>query len=87
MVKNLPANAGDVRHAGSIPGSQVQSPGQEDPRRRAQQPTPVLLPRESHAQRSLAGYSPQAHKESDTTKATWRRCTSNYVNEINFFPF
>ena len=70
MVKNLPANAGDVRHAGSIPGSQVQSPGQEDPRRRAQQPTPVLLPRESHAQRSLAGYSPQAHKESDMTEAT-----------------
>ena len=26
--------------------------------RRAQQPTPVVLPRESHGQRSLAGYSP-----------------------------
>ena len=69
MVKNPPANAGDVRDAGSIPGSQVQLPGQEDPRRRAEQLTPVLLPRESHGQRSLAGYSPQ-DKESDTTKAT-----------------
>ena len=58
VVKNLPANAGDIRDAGSIPGTQVQSPGQEDPQRRAWQLTPVLLPRESHGQRSLAGYSP-----------------------------
>ena len=35
-----------------------------------QQPTPVLLPRESHGQRSLAGYSPLGHKESDMTEAT-----------------
>ena len=28
------------------------------PWRRAQQPTPILLPRESHGQRSLEGYSP-----------------------------
>ena len=34
------------------------SAGQEDPRRRAWQPTPVFLPGESHAQRSLAGSSP-----------------------------
>ena len=34
------------------------------------QPTPVVLPRESHGQRSLAGYGPQAHKESDMTEAT-----------------
>ena len=32
------------------------------------QPTPVFLPGESHGQRSLAGYSPQGHKESDTTE-------------------
>ena len=38
--------------------------------RRAWQPTPVFLLRESHEQRSLAGYSPQGHKESDTTEAT-----------------
>ena len=30
------------------------------------QPTPVFLPGESHGQRSLAGYSPQSCKESDT---------------------
>ena len=32
------------------------------------QPTPVFLPGESHGQRSLAGYSPQGRKESDTTE-------------------
>ena len=31
------------------------------------QPTPVFLPGESHGQRSLAGYSLQGRKESDTT--------------------
>ena len=36
--------------------------------RRKWQPTPVFLPGESHAQRSLAGYSPWGHKESDTTE-------------------
>ena len=45
VVKNLLANAGD---SGSIPGSGKR------------QPTPVFLPRESHGQRSLADYSPQA---------------------------
>ena len=40
------------------------------PWRRAWQPTPVFLPGESHGQRSLEGYSPQGHKESDTTEAT-----------------
>ena len=29
---------------------------------------PVFLPGESHGQRSLAGYSPWGHKESDTTE-------------------
>ena len=36
------------------------------PCRSAWQPTPVFLPGESHAQRSLAGYSPWGRKESDT---------------------
>ena len=30
-------------------------------------PTPVFLPGKSHGQRSLAGYSPQGHKELDVT--------------------
>ena len=36
--------------------------------RRQWQPTPVLLPGKSHARRSLVGYSPWGHKESDTTE-------------------
>ena len=38
------------------------------PWRRAWQPTPVFLPRESHGQR-LVGYSAWGHKESDMTEA------------------
>ena len=55
VVKNLPANAGDIQDDGSIPG-------QEDPLEEAWQLTPVLLPGESHGQRSLAGYSPWDRK-------------------------
>ena len=38
------------------------------PWRKIWQPTPVSLPKESHGQRSLAGFSPQGCKESDTTE-------------------
>ena len=46
----------------------VLSWGGKIPWRRAWQPTPVFLPGKSHGQRSLAGYSPWGHKESDTTE-------------------
>ena len=36
--------------------------------RRERLPTPVFLPGESHRQRSLVGYSPWGHKESDMTE-------------------
>ena len=62
MVKIPPANAKDITDAGSIPES-GRSPG-----RKAWQPTPVLLPRESHGQRSLVSYSPCSRKELDTTE-------------------
>ena len=61
MVKKLPANAGDIRGAGSIPESG------KIPWRRAWQATPVFLPGESHGQRTLVGCSPWGHKESDMT--------------------
>ena len=38
------------------------------PWRRKWQPTPILLPGKSHGWRSLVGYSPWGHKESDTTE-------------------
>ena len=40
--------------------------------RRKWQPTPVLLPGESHGQRNLVGCSPWGCTESDTTEATWQ---------------
>ena len=56
MIKNLPANAADVRDAGSTPW------------RREWLHLPVFLPGEFHGQRSLLGYSPWDHKESNTTE-------------------
>ena len=38
------------------------------PWRSKRQPIPVLLPGKSHRLRSLVGYSPQGHKELDTTE-------------------
>ena len=61
VIKNLLANAGDIRDVGSIPGL-----GRSW--RREWQPSPVFLPGEYHGQRSLVGYSPWGHKELDTTE-------------------
>ena len=47
---------------------QVRSWVGEIPWRRAQQPGPVHFPGASHGWRSLTGYSPRGHKESDTTE-------------------
>ena len=47
VVKNLPANAGDIR-------DEVGSLGQEDPLEKEM----ATHSREFHGQRSLAGYSP-----------------------------
>ena len=52
MVKNLPANAGDIRDSGSIPGLGRSPGGGHCPR--LQYSCLVNL----HGQRSLAGYSP-----------------------------
>ena len=59
VIKNLPANAGDIRDVGLVLGVR------KSPCRRAWQPTPVFLPGESHGQRS-----PQHCTESDTTELT-----------------
>ena len=62
LVKNLSANAGDTRDSGFNPWVG------KIPWRKAWQPTPVFLPGESHEQRTLAGFGPWVHKESDTTE-------------------
>ena len=64
VVKNLPANAGDIRDAGSIPGSR-RSPegGHGDPLQYSCLENP-------HGQRSLVGYGPKGCKELNMTEAT-----------------
>ena len=70
MVKNPPANVGDV---GSIPGS-GRSPGEGNGN-----PKPVFLPGESHGQRSLVGYSPRGHKEPDITEHAHNNVPDNLL--------
>ena len=64
MVKNPPANAGDIRDEGSIPGL-GRSPGEGH-----DNPLPYSFLKKSHGQRSLESYSSWDHKELDTTEAT-----------------
>ena len=64
VVKNLPANAGDPRDTGSIPGS-GRSPGEGNSNRF--QYSCLENPINSGA---WGGYSPWGHKESDTTEHT-----------------
>ena len=52
---------GNERDSSLIPESRSKIPW-----RRKRQPTLVFLPGESHGWRSLVGYSPRGHKESDT---------------------
>ena len=47
--------------------TQVQSLGQEDPLEKEMATHSVHLPEKSQGQRSLVGYSPWGHKQSDTT--------------------
>ena len=64
VIKKLPANAGDIRDVGSIPGS-GRSPGRGHTTHSS-----ILAWRISHGQRSLEGYSPTDQKESETIEAT-----------------
>ena len=57
-----------VKHLSTMRETKVRSLGWEDPLEKEWQPTPVLLPGESHGRRSLVGYSPWGRKESDMTK-------------------
>ena len=62
VVENLLVNTEDIRDLGLILGS-GRSPG-------GGHGNPVLLPGESHGQRSLVGCDTQCLKESDMTEVT-----------------
>ena len=62
LVKNSPATVGDVSDKEFDPWVR------KFPWRRTWPPSLVFLPGESHGQRSLVGYSPWGHKESDMTE-------------------
>ena len=61
VVKNPPDNSGDTRDVGLILVGNI-------PWRKKWQLTPVFLPGKFHGQRSLVGYSPWGHEESDMTE-------------------
>ena len=61
VVRNLPANAGDIRDSGLIPGSGRYGHGNSVQYSSLENP---------HGQRSLMGYSLYGHEESDTTEVT-----------------
>ena len=61
VVKNLPDNAGDTGDLSLIHGS-ARSPEAGNGK-----PLQVFLLGESYGQKSLVGYSPWGHKESDMT--------------------
>ena len=64
VVKNLPANAGDLRGVGLIPGSgRYPGGGHDNPLQYSSLENP-------HGQRSLAGYDPYGGKELDMTEVT-----------------
>ena len=68
--ENPPANAGDIRETGSIPGS-GRSPG-------GGHGNPLQYScLDNFMDRSLVGYSPWGHKESDMAEATLHACTAS----------
>ena len=76
MVKNPPANAGDL---GSILGSRRSL-------EQAMAPIPVFLPVISHRQRSPAGYSPWDHKRVRHDLATKQQHIFSLIGDsLNFF--
>ena len=59
MITNLPANAGDTRDLGLTPGL-GRTPGEGNGN-----PLQYFCLENPHGPRSLVGYSPWSHKESD----------------------
>ena len=74
MVKNLPANAGDIRDSGSIPGSG------RSPRGGHGNTLEYSCLENPHGQRSLMGYSPWSHIVLNRTE---QLSTAQYMMLLN----
>ena len=74
VVTSPPANAGDIRDSGLIPGSG------RSPRGRHDNPLQYSCLGTPHGQRSLEGYSLQGSKESDTTEETEHAASGDQTN-------
>ena len=72
VVKNRPANAGDARDEGLIPGFDPWAG--KIPWRRKWQPAPIFLPGKSHRLRSLVSYSPWDPEKLYMTEGTEHIC-------------
>ena len=64
VVKNLPANVADLKDTGSIPGLGRSSGGEHG------NPLQYSCLENPHGQRSLEGYNPQGHTQSDATEVS-----------------
>ena len=84
MVKNSPAKAGDITDT-------VRALSWEGPLEERMQSFPVFFPEESHAQRSLVGYSPWGHRGSDGRKQwsthTMEMMLDKKANSSDFLEF
>ena len=65
--------------------TRVQSLGWEDPLEEGMATHSSIFALESHGQRSLEGYSPQGHKESDMIEATQHACKDNMKAQDHHF--
>ena len=67
-----------IKHLSAMQETQIRSLGWEDALEKEMAATPVFLPGKSHGLRSLVGYRPWGHKESDTMHVV-------HVEDILFF--
>ena len=82
IIQNSASLAQAVKKLPAIRETWVQSLGWEDPLEKEWPPTLAFLPGEAHGQRSLEGYSPCGHKESDMAE----RLTLYYLTENRKTP-
>ena len=81
VIKNLPANVGDLRDTGLIPGSGRSLGGRHG--------NPIFLPGESHGQRKLTGVHrvPQSGTWLKRLAARARRASENNLSPLSYRQF